>query len=114
LREPFIAEIGLFPTESLPDGWLPCDGRTLPIRGNQALFALIGTRFGGDGVQNFALPDLNGRAPVGTGRAQGSFRDDFFLGQKVDVPASGPKVEQQKATGAVYAISTKGRWPSRD
>lgn len=114
MREPFIAEIGLFPTEELPAGWLPCDGRIMPIRDNQPLFALIGTRFGGDGITNFALPNLNGRAPVGTGRTQGSFRDHLSLGQKVEVPASGPKVEQQKATGAVYAISTKGRWPARD
>lgn len=51
-----------------PKGWLPCDGRLLPITGNQALFAIIGTIYGGDGRTNFALPDLRGRAVVGQGK----------------------------------------------
>jgi len=54
-----------------PRGYLPCDGKLLPIQQNTALFSLIGTRFGGDGISNFALPDLRGRAPVGAGQGPG-------------------------------------------
>lgn len=50
-----------------PDGWAFCDGSVLPISGNIALFALLDTRFGGDGRTTFALPDLRGRTPIGAG-----------------------------------------------
>jgi len=52
----------------VPDGWLPCDGRKLPINGNEALYAIFGTIYGGDGRTNFALPNLNSRAVIGTGQ----------------------------------------------
>jgi microcystin-dependent protein len=61
--EPFIGEIRLFPYFYVPVGWAACDGQTLPINQNQALFALLGTTFGGDGKTTFALPDLRGKAP---------------------------------------------------
>ncbi len=50
-----------------PQGWFPCDGRTLPISANQALFSILGTTYGGNGIQAFAVPDLRGRVPVHTG-----------------------------------------------
>lgn len=53
--------------------WLPCDGRLLPLEANRALFSLLGTYYGGDGVTNFAVPDLRGRAPVCWG--EGAFKD---------------------------------------
>src|SRR5690606_4596025 len=52
-----------------PKGWAMCNGQFLPINQNQALFALLGTMYGGDGRVNFALPDLRGRAPVHVGGA---------------------------------------------
>jgi microcystin-dependent protein len=58
--EPFLGQIQLFPYNFAPRGWAPCDGRTLAISTNTALFSLIGTNFGGDGVQNYALPKLAG------------------------------------------------------
>jgi microcystin-dependent protein len=68
--EPFIGEIGMFGS-FVPNGWFPCDGRTLQIRDASMLFVVIGNRFGGDGTTNFMLPNLNGRVPVGAGTAPG-------------------------------------------
>ncbi|MDE2463522.1 MAG: tail fiber protein [Alphaproteobacteria bacterium] len=63
--DPFVGEIRLFAfTTVVPRGWYPCDGRTLPINTNQALYSLLGTRYGGNGTTNFMLPDLRGRVPV--------------------------------------------------
>ncbi len=63
----FVGEIRLFPIDWAPAGWLPCDGRSLPINGNVALASLLGSQFGGDGRTTFNLPDLRGRVPVGQG-----------------------------------------------
>lgn len=65
--EPFLSQIMLFPFDWAPRGYALCDGKTLPIDDNQALYALLGLNYGGDGKQTFALPDLRGRTPVGTG-----------------------------------------------
>ncbi|MFZ1269307.1 MAG: tail fiber protein [Anaerolineae bacterium] len=62
--EPFLGQITLFAFNFAPRGWAPCAGQLLPINQNQALFALIGTYFGGDGMRTFALPDLRGKEPV--------------------------------------------------
>jgi Phage Tail Collar Domain len=59
----FVAEIRLFPFNFAPSGWAPCDGQLMPISESVALFSLLGTRYGGDGKSNFALPDLRGKAP---------------------------------------------------
>ncbi|MEA5125687.1 phage tail protein [Xanthomonas floridensis] len=63
----FVGEIRLFPIDWAPAGWLPCDGRQLPINSNVALASLLGNQFGGDGKTTFNLPDLRGRVPVGQG-----------------------------------------------
>ena len=63
--DPFIAEVIMFAGNFAPRGWAFCDGQLLPINQNQALFALLGTTYGGDGRVTFALPDLRGRVPVG-------------------------------------------------
>lgn len=62
--DPFIGQISLFSFGRIPTGWLPCNGQTLPINGNQALYALLGITFGGDGKTTFGLPDLRGRVAV--------------------------------------------------
>jgi microcystin-dependent protein len=62
-----MGQIEAFAFSFAPQGWFPCDGRLLPIRQNQALFALLGNRFGGDGKTNFALPKLAPVAPNGPG-----------------------------------------------
>jgi microcystin-dependent protein len=63
----FVGEIRIFGGNYAPFGWAFCDGRLIPISENQALYSLIGTTFGGDGINTFALPDLRGRLPMHTG-----------------------------------------------
>lgn len=67
MGEWFLGEIRIFAFGWVPDGWLPCNGQLLSINQNSALFALLGTTYGGDGISTFALPNLQGRAPVHVG-----------------------------------------------
>jgi microcystin-dependent protein len=67
--DPFLGEIKLISWNYPPRNWAFCDGATMSIATNQALFALLGTTYGGDGIRTFALPDLRGRTPVGQGPA---------------------------------------------
>jgi microcystin-dependent protein len=71
MADPFIAEIRIFPFTFAPKGWAWCNGQLMPISQNTALFALLGTTYGGDGKTNFALPDLEGRAPMHPGQGPG-------------------------------------------
>jgi microcystin-dependent protein len=64
MADPFVAEIRIFPFNFAPRGWAWCDGQLLPLSQNTALFSLLGTTYGGNGKSNFALPDLQGRAPM--------------------------------------------------
>ncbi|MEO8164154.1 MAG: tail fiber protein [Betaproteobacteria bacterium] len=64
MAEPYIAEIRMNAFNFAPSGWAMCNGQLLPIAQNSALFSILGTTFGGNGVQTFALPDLRGRAPI--------------------------------------------------
>jgi microcystin-dependent protein len=64
---PYLAEIRIVSFNFAPKGWALCNGQLLPINQNQALFALLGTTYGGDGVTTFALPNLQGRSPIHTG-----------------------------------------------
>lgn len=75
----YISEIRFFAGAVLPEGWAYCNGQTLPIANNEALFSLLGTNFGGNGVSTFGLPDLRGRLPVGQG--QGTGLTNRVLGQ---------------------------------
>ncbi len=68
MAEPFLSEIRIMSFVFPPKGWALCDGQLLPINQNQALFALLGTTYGGDGRVNFALPDLRARVPIHTGQ----------------------------------------------
>jgi microcystin-dependent protein len=69
--DPFVAEIRIFPFNFAPKGWAWCNGQLLPISQNTALFSLLGTTYGGDGKSTFALPDLQGRAPMHAGGSDG-------------------------------------------
>lgn len=66
--DPYIGEIRMFGGAFAPVGWALCAGQTLPIVGNEALYNLIGTTYGGDGQTSFVLPDLRSRIPLGAGR----------------------------------------------
>ncbi|MFZ5815173.1 MAG: phage tail protein [Bacillota bacterium] len=68
--DPFIAEIRIFAGNFAPRGWALCDGQLMPLSQNTALFSLLGTTYGGNGKSNFALPDLQGRAPMMWGQGQ--------------------------------------------
>jgi microcystin-dependent protein len=71
MSDPFIGEIILFAGNFAPRGWAFCQGQILSIAQNTALFSILGTTFGGNGQTTFALPDLRGRVPVGTGQGPG-------------------------------------------
>jgi microcystin-dependent protein len=64
MSEPFLGQLALFPWGLVPKYWAPCQGQTMSIAQNQALFALLGTTFGGNGTTTFNLPDLRGRTPI--------------------------------------------------
>ena len=71
MSDPFVAEIRIFPFNFAPKGWAFCNGQLLPISQNTALFSLLGTTYGGDGKSNFALPNLQGSAPLFWGQGPG-------------------------------------------
>ncbi|MCH8543102.1 MAG: tail fiber protein [Alcanivorax sp.] len=73
MSEPFLGQISVFSFNFPPKSWALCNGQLMPINQNQALFALMGTMYGGNGQTTFALPNLRGRAPVhvGAGVSQG-------------------------------------------
>jgi microcystin-dependent protein len=75
MAEPFLSEVRIFSFGFAPRGWALCSGQLLAINQNQALFSLLGTTFGGDGIVNFALPDLRGRVPI-------HVRNSYPLGQR--------------------------------
>lgn len=71
MATPFIGEIRLFGFPRIPVGWFACDGSLQSIAEYETLYALIGTTFGGDGVNTFGLPDLRGRVPISHGSGRG-------------------------------------------
>ncbi len=71
MADPFVAEIRIFGFNFAPKGWAFCNGQLLPLSQNTALFALLGTTYGGDGKSTFALPDLQGNAPMHPGQGPG-------------------------------------------
>lgn len=71
MADPFVAEIRIVPFNFAPRGWAFCNGQLLPLSQNTALFSLLGTTYGGNGKNNFALPDLEGRAPMHPGQGPG-------------------------------------------
>jgi microcystin-dependent protein len=74
MAEPFLAQISTFGFNFAPVGWAFCNGQTLPINQNTALFSLIGTTFGGNGTTTFQLPNLQGNVSMGSS-------NDYFLGE---------------------------------
>lgn len=83
MSEAFIGEIRLFAGNYAPVNWALCDGSLVSISDNSTLFALLGTTYGGDGVTQFALPDLRGRLPIGQGQTTGG--SNRVMGQPIGV-----------------------------
>ncbi len=123
-----LGDVALFAGNFSPEGgWMDCNGQLLSIAENEALFALIGTTYGGDGVNTFALPDLRGRTIVGTGTGPGLAQ--VYLGQEfgtetttiqqsqmpTGMGGSGqPLNNQQPSLALNYVIALQGIYPSRD
>ena len=82
--DPFVGEIRAFGFNFAPRGWALCQGQLLPITQNTALFALLGTQYGGDGRSTFALPNLQGRVPINAG--QGPGLSDYSQGAVLGSP----------------------------
>lgn len=78
MSTPFLGEIRITSFEFAPRGWAFCNGQILPINQNQALFSLLGTNFGGNGTNTFALPNLQARVPMHTGSGPGG---SYYVGQ---------------------------------
>jgi microcystin-dependent protein len=111
MAEPFLGEIRIFPYTFAPRGWATCSGQLLSIAQNTALFALVGTTYGGDGQTTFGLPDLRGRVPIGQG--QGPGLSSYTLGQVAGTETTTLTINQlpshtHTATGALNAVQTKG------
>lgn len=85
MSQPFVAEIRMFGGNFPPKGWALCNGQTLPISQNTALFALLGTYYGGNGQSTFALPDLQASAPMHQGQGPGT--SQRYLGEIGGQPA---------------------------
>jgi microcystin-dependent protein len=79
MADPFLGEIRIFGGNYAPNGWAMCQGQLIAISQNAALFSILGTTYGGDGVRTFALPDLRGRLVMGMG--QGNGLSNYFEGQ---------------------------------
>jgi microcystin-dependent protein len=79
MSEPYIGEIRMVGFNFAPQGWAMCDGQLMSIGGNDALFALIGTTYGGDGQSTFALPDFRSRIPIHQGT--GSSGTTYIIGE---------------------------------
>ena len=111
MSEPFIAEVRIFPYNFAPRGWANCDGQLLPIAQNTALFALVGTLYGGDGRTTFGLPNLKGRGALHPGNGPGL--SPYNLAQRGGV-ANVTLSEAQIAdhTHAMRAINNLGNNPN--
>lgn len=94
--DPFIGQISYVGFNFAPVGWAFCDGQLLPISQNQALFALLGDRFGGDSRTTFALPDMRGRVPIHKGKGPG-LRLTYIMGGSSGIESIKLKVEQMPA-----------------
>lgn len=113
MSQPYVGEIRMFAGNFAPAGWAFCDGQLIPISENDALFTLLGTRYGGDGQETFALPDLRSRVPIHFG--QGSGLSNYILGENGGVESVTLTTQQTPThnhavltTGAASAITPGG------
>ena len=101
MSSPFIGEIRIFPFTYAPVYWAMCQGGTLPINQNPAMFSLFGTTYGGNGTTNFGLPNLSGGVPVGIG--QGTGLSTYVLGQTGG--ATSVTLNQQSLAGHTHPLA---------
>jgi microcystin-dependent protein len=118
MSNPFVAEVRIFTGNFAPTGWALCNGQLMPISQNTALFSLLGTMYGGDGKSNFALPNLQGSAPLQQGQGPGlSLRVEGEIGGEqtvtllqTEMPAHAHTI--QAAAGTGLADPTNNVWAS--
>jgi microcystin-dependent protein len=92
MSDNFIGEVRMFAGTFPPSGWAFCSGQLIPISENDALFTLLGTTYGGDGQETFALPDLQGRVPVHAGTGQDGI--NYVIGERAGVESVSLTVNQ--------------------
>lgn len=103
--EPYIGQIQAFGFNFAPKGWALCNGQLLSIAQNTALFSLLGTTYGGDGINTFALPNLQGRAPIHYGQGPGlSFYD---IGEMIGTESVTLLQSQMPAHNHTLGVSTE-------
>src|SRR5713101_3058257 len=107
MSNPFVAEIRMFTGNFAPKGWALCDGQILPISQNTALFSLLGTTYGGDGKSNFALPNLQGCAPMHPGQGPGLSLHDLGESSGTDT-VTVLESEMPGHTHSLMALSNPG------
>src|SRR5262252_7103268 len=118
MSNPFLAEIRIFTAGFAPKGWAQCDGQLMSISQNTALFSLLGTTYGGNGTSNFALPNLQGCAPMQAGQGPGlSLRDlgETAGGQTVTLLQTEMPAHSHGAlgsTGSTSAAPVGNAWAS--
>jgi microcystin-dependent protein len=106
MSEPFLSEIKIVSFNFPPKGWALCNGQFLPINQNQALFALLGTTYGGNGQTTFALPNLRGRVPI-------HFDGSHDLGEAAGSTSVTVNIQQLPThTHAMMGSTTAGDTPS--
>lgn len=111
MSEPFLGEIRMVGFNYAPSGWLSCNGQTLSIAQNSALFALLGTTFGGDGVTTFKLPDYQGRSPVGIGNGAGLspiVQGQISGSESVTLLSTQMPIHTHTATSAPITVNSTG------
>src|SRR4030095_3605460 len=105
MSEPFLGEIKIVSFNFAPKGWALCNGQFLPINQNQALFALLGTTYGGNGQTTFALPNLRGRVPIheGSGHTLGEAAGSTAVTVKIqELP---PPLHQAQASSTAGDVA---------
>ena len=112
----FLGQVSAFAFDFAPPGWAPCSGQLLPINQNTALFSIIGTYYGGNGTTNFALPNLTGRVPIGTGALSNPPSQVAIAGSQALQPISsiqwgGAAVGPVETLGLGYYVAFTGTDP---
>lgn len=104
MGQPFVGEVRLVPYNFAPVAWQFCDGRSIAISENDTLFNLIGTTYGGDGQNTFALPDLRGRTPIQQGTLQSG--QTFVIGQVAGVETVTLSTQQMPAHSHLFIANS--------